>query len=763
MSPLNSTDRLQLGKSLRQAYLARISQGLEQVADAMQQRLTELLNEACPTRQAQTRRDAWMAFKSTRQLWMDRTVAAWGQRLQSLSEQRALPTEFGVLELLGTDAMEYQILCSRLVMAVHDTIALEWDDLQVRIKTLEGSDTLDVRDLLRPAVLLLPLVEQWAVVGMGVESWNLVSQAIGKTLAEALQDAFQSANNSLIQQGVLPVITLKDRVKARPALIDGGKGSGDMKPNPAAPTTLAAAAASALAEKTGAVVMGRHLARAKLRAQELLGQVKHLFASQTGNGIADMGPHASSPALQAALTPQALAARYAGSETLYQDYSPAGVARVALDLQEQSAELKQKAHTSREKATIEIVALMFQSILAEERIPPGVRVSFARLQMPVLRIALEDTGFLTNTGHPARLLIDRMGSCVMGFDRTGVHSAALETEIRHMVQVIEQYPESGIKVYEKVYADFQQFLAKFLTGNNLKPQVFSVAQQVEQKETLAIQYTIVMRDILKDVPVREEIRSFLFKVWAEVLALSALRNGTRHRDTQAFRHCATQLVWAASAKQHRVDRSRVIQELPALLARLRSGMALLGMEPSEQDRCIKTISATLADAFQSKTQTIPQDQIDALAQRLNQLEDLVSDDAMGDVLLDSESLEILLGLETAALELIAEGGSKSVAKPVAKPTAAMLAWVAELQTGAWFTLDYQGQTSQVQLVWRSERKQLHLLAATTGKSYLIQAKRLAAYVQAGLLLPQEEESLTMRATRNALATLQANPQRLLGS
>ena len=763
MSPLNSTDRLQFGKSLRRAYLARVSQGLEQVADAVQQRLTELLNEACPTRQAQARRDAWMAFKSTRQLWMDRTVAAWGQRLQSLSEQRALPTEFGVLELLGTDAMEYQILCSRLVMAVHDSIALEWDDLQLRIKTLESSDTLDVRDLLRPEVLLLPLVEQWAVVGMGVESWNLVSQAIGKTLGEALQDALQSANHSLIQQGVLPVITLKDRVKARPALIDGGKGCGDMQPNPVAPTTLApataTAATTALAEETGAAVMGRHLARAKLRAQELLGQVKHLFASQTGNGFADMGPHASSPALQAALTPQALAARYAGGETLYQDYSPAGVARVALNLQEQSAELKQKAHTSREKATIEIVALMFQSILAEERIPPGVRVWFARLQMPVLRIALEDTGFLTNTGHPARLLIDRMGSCVMGFDSTGVHSAALEAEIRRMVQVIEQYPESGIKVYEKVYADFQQFLAKFLTGNNLNPQVLSVAQQVEQKETLVIQYTIVMRDMLKDVPVREEMRSFLFKVWAEVLALSALRHGTRHSDTQAFRHCATQLVWAASAKPSRADRNRVIQELPALLARLRSGMALLGMARSEQDRCIQSISATLADAFQSKTRSIPQDQIDALTQRLNQLEDLVSDDAMGDVLLDSESLEILLGLETAALELIAEGGSK----PVAKPSAAMLAWAAELQTGAWFTLDYQGHISQVQLVWRSERKQLHLLAATNGKSYLIQSKRLAAYVQAGLLLPQEEEPLTMRATRNALATLQANPQRLLGN
>jgi len=34
-------------------------------------------------------------------------------------------------------------------------------------------------------------------------------------------------------------------------------------------------------------------------------------------------------------------------------------------------------------------------------------------------------------------------------------------------------------------------------------------------------------------------------------------------------------------------------------------------------------------------------------------------------------------------------------------------------------------------------------------------------LQSGLLEPQEEESLTVRATRNALGKLEANPERLL--
>ena len=44
---------------------------------------------------------------------------------------------------------------------------------------------------------------------------------------------------------------------------------------------------------------------------------------------------------------------------------------------------------------------------------------------------------------------------------------------------------------------------------------------------------------------------------------------------------------------------------------------------------------------------------------------------------------------------------------------------------------------------------------------LIQLRRLAAYLQAGLLVAQDEEGLTLRATRDALAKLDANPERLL--
>ena len=511
--------------------------------------------------------------------------------------------------------------------------------------------------------------------------------------------------------------------------------------------------AGGVADETRLMTSNPPLARARMRASGVLGQLKRLLTERVA-GFDGNPPTRPSPALAEALAHQATqAAQTRGTlqgEVVYDD---AAVQEAAIDLRRRTGELKKKAATSTEKATIEIVALMFQSILAEERIPPAIRVWFARLQMPVLRVAIAEPEFFGSLEHPARQLIDRMGSCVMGFDAAAIGGTALEIEIKRVVQVIEQYPETGRRVFQLVYDEFQKFLSKFLTEKAPTQRLVTVAQQVEQKETLAVQYTIELRSMLADMPVREEIREFLFKIWAEVLALSAVRNGPQHEETLALKNSASELVWAASAKPNRNERARVIQDLPRLLQRLRQGMTLVGIQGKAQEGHIKAIGDTLADAFLSKTEAIPHAQIEAMAKRLAHLEDFVGDDSTHELPLDAENIEMMLGIDASMIEVVADGGSR--------PSAAMLAWAGELQLGNWFSLDHNGTTTQVQYAWRSERKQLHLFAAPGGRSYLIQARRLAAYLQAGLLLPAEEEALTVRATRDALAKLDANPERLL--
>ena len=787
----------------RERFVVEMGRAMPELGESVQERLAALMNEAAPSREMQSRRDAWTLYQRCQTGWVDGTRKDWMAALKPKPKPSSdlVKNRLNVdLTLVETDVMDNKILASRLVLGIIDKVSSEFNDLAVRIRVLESAGNLDTVDIFHPDMLTTLMLQQWSRSGMSRHAWPLVNEVALQFLTQRIQKAYVDCNAFLIQRGVLPTIELADRVRRVPPV---ATRTAQVRAVAPAPTDKSAireprVASSGLSvsgrrepgwergdssvlqretsasfkpgvssssrpsmgfdgapDETRMMTSGTPLARTRSRAQGVLGQLKRLLMGSGGTHFEATHFLPPSSALTAAIAVQSQPARgYAGSNNVVEDYSAAGMARVAGELRVQTSELKAKAETKSEKATIEIVALMFQSILQEERIPPGIRVWFARLQMPVLRVALSEPDFFGTLNHPARLLIDRMGSCVMGFDSSGINGSALETEIKRVVQVIEQYPETGKRVYQLVYDEFQKFLKHFLTGTAATQKVVSVAQQVEQKETLTIQYTIEMRSILKDMPVRDEIREFLFKVWAEVLAVAAVRKGPQHVDTLALKKSSTDLVWAASAKPNRSDRARVIQDLPQLLQRLRAGMGMLGVPPSEQEGYVKTISDTLADAFLSKTQAVPSEQIQAMASRLANLEDFLSDEGMGDLPLDSQSIEMMLGIDASQIDVVADGGSK--------PTAAMLAWAQALELGSWFTLDHNGQVAQVQFLWRSERKHLHLFAATNGRSYLIQAGRLAAYLQAGLISPQEEEALTVRATRDALIKLEANPERLLG-
>ncbi|VTU37752.1 DUF1631 family protein [Variovorax sp. RA8] len=791
----------QLARETRERFVAATEGAIAPIALAVRERLAALAGMTASVREMQQHRDDYLAFQAQGSSWVPMSQAAWRKAVGG-----AIPSGStgGLrLELIGDEVVETNILSSRLAQSIQDKAQFELNDLRLRIQYLEGTGELDAKDVLKPEALARTLVDQWLAAGLSRETWARVQDVVQQRLVDVVVAAYKDANTFLIERGVMPEIDLKSFVKrtgsagsnsvplggsfarsSQPGSASFGMGGGQAVPGAfgAPPGSFAPAAIGVSAGRgpgtaggdTLVATGGSPLVLARQRAQGVLLNLKRFVTARIGGDLGQMRiPGTQGPGSGAAggsggrgggvgLAAPAFAAAIADAEAAYQAMASQYVVgdeatamhQTAAELRRRTSELKKKAPTTADKATVEIVALMFQAILAEERIPFSARVWFARLQMPVLRVAIAEPEFFGTLQHPARMLIDRMGSCVMGFDAAAISGSALEGEIRRVVQVIEQYPETGQRVFKLVFDEFVAFLNKYLTQSDATQRVMSVAQQVEQKETMAIQYTIELRKMLNDMPVREEIREFLFKIWAEVLAIAALRYGAQDEQTVTLKRAASDLVWAASAKPNRNDRARVIQDLPQLLQRLRQGMGLLGIEGEPQEAQIKIIGSTLSDAFLSKTEAIPPAKIEAMAKRLANLEDFVTDEGDAtDLPLDAASIELLLGVDAASLEVVPDTGTK-----VGED---MLQWAHELQVGTWFMLDHNDRVSQVQFVWRSERKQLHLFASSDGRSFLIQVGRLASYLQAGLLVPAEEETLTVRATREALAKLDANPERLL--
>ena len=762
---------------------------LPELARTIGDTLSELALRPGNAREMQDLRDALLLYQENRQAWVAGILDAVGRPLSPPSKATVSGLrELEKMELVGNETVEHRILASRLALRLLDFASWELNDLRLRIQSLEGQPELNGQDLFRPEVIAQHLVDQWTLAGLPQSAWLLGQDTIHKNMAVWMLEIYHATNEFLIKRGVMAEIDLRPLVRRTPSAVYTGRAA-RVTQSDETPSRMASASSgmphsrnspapgkikdrdgtgqtqarsgwadSSLLDDARLQSPATPMARMRMRAQGVLGHLRQMLSSR-GEDFEPGRARQASPQLENAMNRLQRQAEEAAPDGSRQSLlAEPGFARTQIDLalqelRQRTSVLKKAASSSAEKATIEIVALMFQSILAEDRIAPQIRVWFARLQMPVLRVAVAEPEFFSSLEHPARQLIDRMGSCALGFDVT-VEGDVLETEIKRVVQVIEQYPETGRRVFQLVYEEFDRFLSRFLAEQGSVARAVSLAQQLEQKEIMTVQYTIEMRGMLDDMPVPGEIREFLFRIWAEVLAIAAMRNGPQHAQTLLFKQAAADLVWSSSAKPNRIDRTRVIAALPKQLQLLRQGMALLGLDLAAQDAHVKSISAIMADAFLSKTNAIPLEKIEAMAKRLTNLEDYLSEQDIGDFPLDADSLVTMIGIDAAHIEVIANGGSQ--------PTKAMRAWAGELQPGSWFNLDHNGKTSRVQFAWCSERKQLHLFAAADGRSFLIQMRRLASYLQAGLLVPTEEEALTVRATRDALAKLDANPERLFG-
>jgi len=754
-------------KHSRRLFVDRLIAGLPGVAAQLESGVRRLADQVAVPAIMLRRREALDALRVASGLWLESMLsvakAAYPDGLMPATTPAGLPrTARPKFSLVDDETIEAEILSSRLSLAIKEKSSWEFGDLRSRIIFLDGCEGLEPNDILRPEVLAHLAVKSWRSAGLGHDIWRTVQSVLHEEFSLLVWDAYHEVNRLLIQQGVLPEIDLRPFIRRAHEPASGAAPSSSLSPSVGA-TTLTPQSGfqadnrgNAFAEAGPAHGTGGMSHEDVDHAEAVLWRLNRLMGRAPEGLRPPVQPLEATPKLGSAIAAvqQDVAQHLASADQAADAMSPHGLSVMLDGLRQHRQTLKAAAATNDERATIEVVALLFQSILTEDRIPSSVRVWFARLQMPVLRVAIAEPEFFATSDHPAKRLIDSMGACVMGFDAKNMQltGAAIEREIKRVVQVVEAYPDTGSRVFQMVQSEFERFLVHYFKSENEASQVgVSLAEQVEQRETLVIQFTIELRKMLNEVPVHEGVRDFLFRIWADVLAMTAVKSGLHGEDIKVMKRAASDLIWSASAKVSQEERAEVIRRLPPLLRLLREGMSAAGVSATAQDGHIQSLNQSLASAFTARTAAISKDRLDQLLARLETLEELLPD---ADDLEIDESLVFDLSLhETSDFEVVTTGGQE------ASPE--MFVWASELQVGSWFSLDYRNRKDSVQLAWHGLRRHLILFVSPQGRCILFQQQRLAAFLQAGLLVPVEEESLTTRATRSALAQVEANPSCLI--
>ncbi|MET0209113.1 MAG: DUF1631 family protein [Burkholderiaceae bacterium] len=265
-------------------------------------------------------------------------------------------------------------------------------------------------------------------------------------------------------------------------------------------------------------------------------------------------------------------------------------------------ELRQVASGSLDHMVIDVIAGLFDQILADAKLPPLMAQQIARLQLPVLRAALGDRTFFSSRRHPVRRLVNRIATLAAAYDDfsedPGKSFLAL---VRELVQDVVSGDFDRMDLYESKLDQLDHFIAE-QAEESLKAQG-DAASLVERKETelrLQQRYMQQLQQAMANVEMRDFLRDFLTQTWSDVLV-----HTSRHPDLDAtlverLRNMGRDLVLSVQPKTSPQQRQAFLASLPVLMRTLNQGLDLIRWPEAERKQFFAELLPAHADSLKGQ-------------------------------------------------------------------------------------------------------------------------------------------------------------------
>ena len=270
-------------------------------------------------------------------------------------------------------------------------------------------------------------------------------------------------------------------------------------------------------------------------------------------------------------------------------------------------ELMQASSGKLDHMVIDVVGSLFDQILSDPRVPPQMARQIARLQLPVLRVAMHDSTFFSSRRHPVRRFVNRIASAACAFDdfNDGPGKELLD-RVKQLVQEIVEGDFDQIEIYTAKLADLEQFIAD---QTQRQIQQTPAAATLENKESeLRIQqrYMLQLAMALKPMSLPPYLRDFVSQVWSQALVLAIRRDGASSDRYARFKRAGRDLVMSVQPKGSPVLRKKFLMQLPQLMKDLNEGLALIGWPEAAQ----KAFFAQLLPAHAESLKAPPLSELD---------------------------------------------------------------------------------------------------------------------------------------------------------
>jgi uncharacterized protein DUF1631 len=237
--------------------------------------------------------------------------------------------------------------------------------------------------------------------------------------------------------------------------------------------------------------------------------------------------------------------------------------------------------------TLDIVAMIFDQIFDEPKIPLSVKGLVGRMQIPMLKVAIADKAFFSDKKHPARKMLDTLGEIAVRLPADFSSSSPLFGEMEKIVEELMAGFKDNVEIFDTSREKFQALIASEDARQSKETEV--AAKRLKEQEDLALAKAVSQNEIRERLKgkagkVPRFVVDFLIQHWIKFMLLVHVKRGKDSDAWKASLQTMDELIWSVEPKEKLEDRKKLATMVPPMLKRMTACLNGAGVDKTVVSR-----------------------------------------------------------------------------------------------------------------------------------------------------------------------------------
>ena len=233
--------------------------------------------------------------------------------------------------------------------------------------------------------------------------------------------------------------------------------------------------------------------------------------------------------------------------------------------------------------TLDIVAMLFDMLFDDPKVPIALKGLVGRLQIPLLKVAIKDKSFFAKKMHPARTMLDAFGEIALRLPADFGPEHPLFVKLEAIVQYVVDAFQDDVAVFESIDQQLHNVIAE--EDVRVAVEARAVTDQAEQVENLEVAKSAAEDEVRQRVQSHRmpgPVLEFLVQEWMRLLLVTHAKSGPESAEWKDALAVMDEMIWSLEVKPTPEDRRKLAALVPGLLKRISAGLQTI--EAPEQVR-----------------------------------------------------------------------------------------------------------------------------------------------------------------------------------